>query len=615
MRYAILLLLTALLPTGAHAQFPLDTVLFDFGGPGPEEEPYHNIITDPSVGSLGGVLTRCGGSSFLRVSIDDDFTGTNRAGSPMAGAADWTMPGGVGDDSFFGSTFEFNGRSNPTAGFSIEVYSETVRLDFFASRLASDNRQTCYRVTGLDTVEVCLQVANNVSDYVTAVVRPDSNYVVGVEVYAGPENDNEFGFFYLGAMRVVHELGPVTTEDIIGLEYPRGGEYFVAGSTVEIEYFGWPGCKGALGFRDGDAGAIDVIARPLLGRERFRWTVPDTVTDDARVLFDFGVPPPQFGWYKSSRPFSIGRDTQRCRVVVLGSSTAAGTGPSTQDSAWVWRLRRSLARNDNRIEVVNLARGGYNTYKLLPDDGTVPPDINETIDSARNISAALALDPQVIIINLPSNDAARGYSVAQQLENYRQILDPARAAGVPVYVTTPQPRNFDDAAVAIQRELLDSTLARFGSRAIDFWTPFVDSSGRVDPAFDSGDGVHLNDAAHRIMWQQVLAKALDAELTCQRPSGTEQPTANPALVALRPTPNPASARVTFAELPTLTDGPAQLLLFDAGGALVRSRDVDYVAGANRLTVTTDDLPSGTYRAILRSRGRAAAGGTFVIAHP
>ena len=207
--------------------------------------------------------------------------------------------------------------------------------------------------------------------------------------------------------------------------------------------------------------------------------------------------------------------------------------------------------------------------------------------------------------------AARGFLEPQR--PYR--LDPARAAGVPVYVTTPQPRNFDDAAVAIQRELLDSTLARFGSRAIDFWTPFVDSSGRVDPAFDSGDGVHLNDAAHRIMWQQVLAKALDAELTCQRPSGTEQPTANPALVALRPTPNPASARVTFAELPTLTDGPAQLLLFDAGGALVRSRDVDYVARANRLTVTTDDLPSGTYRAILRSRGRAVAGGTFVIAHP
>ena len=189
------------------------------------------------------------------------------------------------------------------------------------------------------------------------------------------------------------------------------------------------------------------------------------------------------------------------RVVVIGSSTAAGYGPSVKDSAWVWRFRQNLSEVDSTVKVENLAVGGYTTFHLLPDGTAIDTSTGLFVDTLHNISAALAFDPSCIIINLPSNDAARGIGVADQLANYKMMLE--AAGDVPVYVTTPQPRNFGEESVAIQLELLDSTYAKFGDRSIDFWTPFVSEDNTINPRFDSGDGIHLNDEAHGIMLERV----------------------------------------------------------------------------------------------------------------
>jgi len=50
------------------------------------------------------------------------------------------------------------------------------------------------------------------------------------------------------------------------------------------------------------------------------------------------------------------------RVVVLGSSTAAGAGVSTSDSAWVNRYEDYLLSINPNNEVINLAQGGYSNY-------------------------------------------------------------------------------------------------------------------------------------------------------------------------------------------------------------------------------------------------------------
>ncbi len=191
-------------------------------------------------------------------------------------------------------------------------------------------------------------------------------------------------------------------------------------------------------------------------------------------------------------------------IVVLGSSTAAGTGANPIDSAWVWRLTEYVKRHSPSATVVNLAVGGYTTYDIMPTDFT-PPSGRPTPKEGHNITQALSYNPDELIINLPSNDAASGYSVQEQLENYSMITGKIANPKMLLFVSTPQPRNFADAArLHIQKEMRDSTNRRFRSHTMDFWSGLANTDGSLKKKFDSGDGIHLNNAGHRLLFQRAL---------------------------------------------------------------------------------------------------------------
>jgi lysophospholipase L1-like esterase len=212
----------------------------------------------------------------------------------------------------------------------------------------------------------------------------------------------------------------------------------------------------------------------------------------------------------ASNSFPHLNNTDSLRIVVLGSSTAEGSGPLNPDNAWVNRYRSYLQSANQNSEVINLARSGYTTYKIMPD-GFIPPPTKPTVDSDRNITKALSLNPTAIIINMPSNDATIGISVAEQLTNYDSILSVASAYNVPVWITTTQPRNLAQSGRNILMDMRDSTFARFGDKAIDFWYGLAQYNGYIKPEFDSGDGVHLNDAAHKFCLSAFRFQGLDLQ--------------------------------------------------------------------------------------------------------
>lgn len=199
------------------------------------------------------------------------------------------------------------------------------------------------------------------------------------------------------------------------------------------------------------------------------------------------------------------------RIVVLGSSTAYGAGASPIDSAWVNRFRQHLQTLNPANEVINLAIGGYSTYKLLPT-GFPAPAGRPLPDTAANITRALALQPNAVIVNLPSNDAVLGVGVAEQLRNFDTIVGRAQAAKVPVWLSTTQPRNFGAAQIAVQLAMRDSILARYGTKAINFFDDIAVPDGTINPQYNSGDGIHLNNAGHARLLQRVLEKDLPGAL-------------------------------------------------------------------------------------------------------
>ena len=186
------------------------------------------------------------------------------------------------------------------------------------------------------------------------------------------------------------------------------------------------------------------------------------------------------------------------RIVVLGSSTAAGSGPSTRDSAWVWRYRAYMQNINPDNEVINLAQGGYVTYRLMPDNH-VPPTGRPAPDTMRNITHALSLDPDAIIVNLPSND--RQWPAADQLANFDSLYRTSMRAGVPIWICTTQPIT---SAGAYQAEVRDSIFARYGNRALDFWNGIVAPNSNLVDSIYAADAVHLNDLGHRVLVNVVI---------------------------------------------------------------------------------------------------------------
>ena len=201
----------------------------------------------------------------------------------------------------------------------------------------------------------------------------------------------------------------------------------------------------------------------------------------------------------------FGDKNEAITIVVLGSSTAAGTGPTDTRNAWVNRYRRKVQSLNGYHKVINIAVGGYTTYELLPT-GTVVPKDKPQPSTKHNTTMALSLNPDAVLINLPSNDAAKGFSLQEQLDNYTKICQPFYDRGIPVWVSTPQGRNMEKPKQLVQKKMVDATHIRFGRKTLDFWRGLAHWSGGVSKKYDSGDGVHMNAEAHRLLFEEVWKK-------------------------------------------------------------------------------------------------------------
>jgi acyl-CoA thioesterase-1 len=185
--------------------------------------------------------------------------------------------------------------------------------------------------------------------------------------------------------------------------------------------------------------------------------------------------------------------------VVMGSSTAAGSGASA-GKAWVDLL--GAAYGSRGAQVANIAQGGTLTYEGL-SAATAPVAGRPAPNPALNIDQALARKPVLLIVSYPTNDTALGYSVEETVNNLLAIRSQALAAGVPVVLTSTQPRNLSDAQLAQLRAIDTRLAASVGACFVELRAALAGAEGRLAPAFDSGDGVHPNNAGHEQIWTEI----------------------------------------------------------------------------------------------------------------
>lgn len=454
-----------------------------------------------------------GESTGAILTITDAFNKVNENGTTAPTLS--TFPPEATRDNFFGNFTIFNGVAEPTGGMEITGLNKSKYYSFkiFASRMSvSDNRETQFTITGNTELIANLNPSNNESETADIFnLKPDDSGKISISVTKGPNNNNSTGFYYLGAIQMItsetlYSEGNDTSE--LELISPNGGEIWHATSTPQIR---WNSKnlteKIIIQYSVDNGNTWAVLDNVDANIKKYEWAIPYNTSTECRVKISSGTISDA-----SDTSFTIIENTNlRQKIVVLGSSTAAGAGPSSVEKAWVWLYSDYLKQKDTRFEVVNLAVGGYTTYDILPTGTQIPTGINETIDLNRNITKAIALNADGIIVNMPSNDANMGYSVNNQIANFHLIVDAAKMANIPIWICSVQPRDFGNNtnALNIQLSMLSALPQEFPDIMIDFWNGLANASGNdILSQYDSGDGIHLNDAGHKILVQRVIEKGI-----------------------------------------------------------------------------------------------------------
>jgi lysophospholipase L1-like esterase len=181
------------------------------------------------------------------------------------------------------------------------------------------------------------------------------------------------------------------------------------------------------------------------------------------------------------------------KLVVIGSSTAAGNGASAPNASWVGLLKPWLL-NRRGWKVENFAIAGTLTSSaacLAPGSAT---------------TRAISSGATHLIFSFPSNDATAGVAPAVTLEHWRDILQCAADKSVKVAVMSTIPRagltiEQVNSIAQVDKELRET----LGPCFIDVKNQLLDTDGASPKAsLSAGDGVHFNDRGHLVIFNQVL---------------------------------------------------------------------------------------------------------------
>ena len=163
------------------------------------------------------------------------------------------------------------------------------------------------------------------------------------------------------------------------------------------------------------------------------------------------------------------------RVVVLGDSLAVS--PSSQVN-FTSELQARADAAGLRLRISNASTWG-----------------DTTADGVRRLDAALAINPQILVVALGANDGLKGISLAVVERNLEAIITRARDRGVRVLLTGMEapPINFTGGGFdySIQFHLLFPRLAaRYDLPLV----PFLLAGVILNPDMNGADGIHPNAA-------------------------------------------------------------------------------------------------------------------------
>ena len=218
----------------------------------------------------------------------------------------------------------------------------------------------------------------------------------------------------------------------------------------------------------------------------------------------FANPQVSCGDYKNTLPASLPWKLSRpSDWVVMGSSSAMGAGASSPAKSWVGLLRSASIASGATVH--NVAMGGHSTYHALSSQCVVSAN-RPKFSAEHNIEKALSLQPDLVLLSYPTNDAAGSLPVLETASNLMLMRWQLAQKNAAVLVLSSQPRNMEKDKQALLLELDKLLKPVVGACFVELHALLADAQGNLDARYDFGDGVHLNDAGHAVVYQAVLAR-------------------------------------------------------------------------------------------------------------
>jgi hypothetical protein len=128
------------------------------------------------------------------------------------------------------------------------------------------------------------------------------------------------------------------------------------------------------------------------------------------------------------------------------------------------------------------------------------------------------------------------------------------------------------------------------TRVLDFWTGIADANGNIVGTYNSGDGVHLNNKGHRVLYERVVAAKVFVYTNVE----TSEEALPETYQLYHNFPNPFNATTVLRyDLPK--EGHVQLEVFDiAGRRTAVLVDQKQKAGKYQADWNAASMASGVY---------------------
>ena len=113
------------------------------------------------------------------------------------------------------------------------------------------------------------------------------------------------------------------------------------------------------------------------------------------------------------------------------------------------------------------------------------------------------------MISLPSNDIADGYSYAEIMSNYQKLTYLLDSAKVQYIIFSTQPRDFPTVSERMRLDTLNNeVISAYQNHVNNFLDQLSTPTFQIDSIYSAGDGIHLNDAGHRVIANATLQQPL-----------------------------------------------------------------------------------------------------------